>query len=77
MEDWDDFDKILEKFKSAFLLKIMEAIDGPESRVWQIELDQFPMSLHNNPYGNYLKATEQKSIEYLRIRVDDLELMFK
>jgi hypothetical protein len=49
-EDWNGFEEIFSKLKERFGAEIQEQIDGPESRVWHIEIEGIPLSLHNNPY---------------------------
>jgi hypothetical protein len=66
LESWDDFETIMDILRKSYDVKVINQIDGPDSRVWDIKLDNFLFSLHNNPYGNYLKAKEPSSIQYLK-----------
>lgn len=61
LEDWNSFDKILSLLKEHFDAKIVEQIEGPESRVCFINIHDHIFSLHNNPYGNYLKPRNSAS----------------
>jgi hypothetical protein len=76
LESWDDFENIIEILKKSYDLKVTNKLDGPESRIWDIELDGLLYSLHNNPYGNYLKAVNPKSIQYLRDTLGHIQVHF-
>jgi hypothetical protein len=75
-EDWDGFDNIIIKLKKEFDAKVLEKIDGPESRIWYLEIEGFHLSLHNNPYGNYLKADSSESIRYLKDTIEKFKVVF-
>lgn len=66
LEDWEDFDKIFDILKKKFTIELVEQIDGPESRVWIMTIDGLDFSLHNNPYGNYLKPRGKESESFLQ-----------
>jgi hypothetical protein len=76
LEGWDDFEKIIEILKRSYDVKIINKIDGPESRLWDIQLDGFLYTLHNNPYGNYLKANNIKAIQYLKDTLGHIQIHF-
>lgn len=75
-EDWNGFDKIMIRLKKEFNAAVIEKNDGPESRVWHIKIDGVPLSLHNNPYGNYLKATSVEAIDYLKTNIEKFRIIF-
>jgi hypothetical protein len=75
-EDWEGFDKIVLKLTKEFNAIVIEKNDGPESRVWRLEIEGIPLSLHNNPYGNYLKASSPESISYLKETIDKFRIVF-
>jgi len=76
MEDWEGFTKIIEILKLRFSALVLEKNDGPDSRIWYLEIDGLPLSLHHNPYGNYLKAVSEKSKSYLRTQLEKYKLVF-
>jgi hypothetical protein len=76
LEDYDDFDVLVEKLKEKFDVKIREKLDGPESRVWKLQMDGFILSLHNNPYGNYLKASSPEAISFLKSTIEQISVIF-
>ena len=75
-ENWDAFDNIIKTLKEKFDIEIIEKSDGPDSRIWDLLIDGVPLSLHNNPYGNYLKATSPESINYLRESIEKFKIVF-
>ncbi|HEY8401151.1 MAG TPA: DUF3630 family protein [Cytophagaceae bacterium] len=75
-EDYDSFDEIIEKLKKQFRIHITEQIDGPESRVWRFRLEDREFSLHNNPYGNYLKASTESSKAKLKEILPIMDFLF-
>lgn len=77
IENWDGFDEIILKLKKEFNAIVIEKIDGPESRIWFLDIDGIRLSLHNNPYGNYLKANSPESISYLRDKIDKFRVVFE
>jgi len=75
-EDYDSFDDIISLLKKYFTIQVLEQLDGPESRVWKMLIENVPISLHNNPYGNFLKATTQESKEKLRSLLPKIKIYF-
>lgn len=73
IEDWNGFESIakyLEKYHSALLVS---KVDGPESRIWEFEINGRHLSLHNNPYGNYFKLLNSNDgYSMLQVIADDL-----
>ena len=61
MEDWDSFEIIAGKIIEILNGIVVEKIDGPDSRVWFIDSDGTQLILVNNPYGNFLKAQDDKA----------------
>lgn len=47
-------------------------MDGPDSRVWKFELKGAKLALHNNPYGNTLRAYDDMGKAILREIAQDL-----
>lgn len=76
LESWESFDEIISILKSKYDVQIVEENDGPESRVWFINIDGYSFSLHNNPYGNYLKPRNAASDEYLNRILPKLSIDF-
>lgn len=72
-ESYEAFDEIVVKLKQLFKVTIEEELDGPESRVWKLSIDKHPFSLHNNPYGNYLKASTEDSKKKLNALLPKLK----
>ena len=76
LETWKDFNIIVEMLSGVYKVKILEQIEGPDARLWNLELDGFKYALVNNPYGNYLKAENELSENYLKETFDELQLQF-
>lgn len=66
LENWDSFDEIISLLKSRYRVEIEAQLDGPDSRVWMIKINGVSISLHNNPYGNFLKGRSGESKELIR-----------
>jgi hypothetical protein len=66
LESWESFERIISRLEKSFLVKVLNKYDGPESRVWKIQLNDVFVSIHNNPYGNYLLAELPDSVEYVK-----------
>ena len=76
LESWDDFETIIDTLGKAYDVQVIDRIEGPESRIRDITLDALPFSLHNNPYGNSLKAKDAASIQYLKEILPRLTVLF-
>lgn len=75
-EDWDAFEVIAAKLNDFLGAKVIYKADGPESRVWLININGEQISLHNNPYGNYLKAESAQSQIVLQNMLPKLNELF-
>ncbi len=75
-EDWDAFDYIIKTLKTKFNARVINKLDGPESRIWDLDIEGVPLSLHNNPYGNYLKATSFEARDYLKNTYEKFSIFF-
>lgn len=73
LQDWDGFDSLASYLQSQHHATPTEKLDGPESRVWKFSIGDSLISLHNNPEGNYFKATGDRSQKALQKIVADLE----
>jgi hypothetical protein len=73
LQDWDGFDSLAGYLQSQHHATPTEKLDGPESRVWKFSIGDSLISLHNNPDGNYFKATGDESQKALQKIVADLE----
>jgi len=76
LEDWNGFERIFDLLSEKFIVEIRNKIDGPESRIWHFDMDGVPVSLHNNPYGNYLKGASAESVDYLKGVIDKIRFIF-
>lgn len=72
-QDWDGFDALASYLVNQHAAKVVEQLDGAESRVWTFSVDGAEFSLHHNPDGNYLKATEPCAQSALLEIAADLE----
>lgn len=75
-EDWNGFDYIISRLKDELNAKVLQQNDGPDARVWHLEVEGVLLSLHNNPYGNYIKASSPTSIIYLKNTINKLKSIF-
>ena len=73
ISDWDGFELLAKFIEKNYGGEVINRIEGPESRVWTINIDEKIITLHNNPYGNSFKASDNEAIELLKIISKDLE----
>lgn len=71
---WDGLDKLAQFLINEYQAKIVSKVDGPDSRVWKIEIEGHAIVLqHEDPYGNSIHAlTDTGSVTVRRIG-EDLE----
>ncbi len=65
LESWDDFEVIVNLLIDKYNFKIISKLDGPESRIWVATKKDIRVSIHNNPYGNYIKAIGVNNVSML------------
>jgi predicted metal-dependent HD superfamily phosphohydrolase len=73
IQDWDGFVALASYLEAHHAARSVEKIDGPESRVWKIQIADVQISLHHNPDGNHLKAVGRHAHRVLKCIVVDLE----
>lgn len=54
LNDYDDLEIIYDELNKYFNINILKKLDGPDMRIWDIEIDSKQLQLYNDPYGNYL-----------------------
>lgn len=77
LETYEDFDLIIYTLKTFFDTDILNSIDGPESRVWEIEIEGVKVLVLNNPYGNSIRAESTAAILFLKSRYKKIKDIFK
>ncbi len=73
---WDEFKSILSILKSVFAIQVVHRLDGPDSRVWIITLNDQLFSLSNNSSGNKLKAPCRDSVTFLKNNIEQVKKAF-
>jgi len=68
LEGYDDFEIIEELLINNFNARSIARWIGPESKIWEFEINGIALKLHNNPYGNSIYADTEKE----RILLADL-----
>ncbi|GAB2699020.1 hypothetical protein GCM10027037_24310 [Mucilaginibacter koreensis] len=66
LDSWDDFEHIISLLEQYFKAKVIERVDGPESKFVVVIIDKCEMTLINNPYGNTLKAFNINAFKVLQ-----------
>lgn len=78
LNSYESLDKIGEILSRELKFDIIEKSDGPDSRVWKLTIDDVIVELINNdPYGNFLRAADNKGKEKLKKIRSLLSLYFK
>jgi hypothetical protein len=70
-EGWNAFELIADILQKYFHANSTEKIDGPESGIWSMTIDDAELILLNNPYGSSLKPCNSSSNTTLRQIFDD------
>lgn len=70
--DWDGFDSLAQYLVQVQHARVLEQLDGPDSRVWKFELKGAKLAMHNNPYGNTLRAYDDTGKAILSEIAQDL-----
>jgi len=61
LEDWDAFELIANNLESKFRATITSKIDGPDSRIWKLSIENAHFTLRNDPYGNSLTSDSKEA----------------
>lgn len=54
MNDYEDLEAIEGKLREYFTVDVTKKLDGPDMRVWDLDINSKKFQLYNDPYGNYL-----------------------
>lgn len=68
LNDYDDFEIIFEKLQKKFKVEILKKLDGPDMRVWDINIEGKKFQLYNDPYGNYLITAINNANDFENIK---------
>lgn len=74
LNDYEDFEKIESFLKERLSIKIIKKLDGPDMRIWDLEIMDKKFQLYNDPYGNYLITDISNESVLTQIAIDFSEL---
>ena len=56
---WESIEDIIQIVKQNYNIKITDFIDGPDSRICKLKINNYNYSLIYNSYGSYLKSLDE------------------
>lgn len=77
LESYDDFEAIEQLLIILFGAKSIARWIGPESKIWEFEINGVLLKLHNNPYGNSIFAVSKEEREILKLIFNELKNKLK
>lgn len=74
LNDYDDIEIIADRFEKILNAKVLNKLDGPYSRVWDLEIDNEKLQLiADDSYGSSLKAVTESSKRKLKELIPKIE----
>lgn len=75
---WDGFDKLVEFLKREYGAKVISAIDGPDSRRWDLSVyGRVLIVKYDDPYGNTIESKGPESAKTVEVIGKDLEVRLR
>lgn len=67
LQNYDDIEIIAQRFEKAFNAKVVNKLDGPYLRIWDLQIENEIMQLvADDPYGSSLRALSDSSRSKLK-----------
>lgn len=74
LQGYEDIELIAEKFQEVFKARILNKLDGPYSRIWDLEIDGEKFQLiADDPYGSSIRTTDESSKNKLKELIPVIE----